>query len=129
MSDALTVPVTELSMIGVSNPGVPDKEMVVLRPSETIVLPNFAVAVGVYDASAGGARPIYDNVYWFPEIVISPPSWIFIYTGKGSPTENIVENGQRVLSLFWQRSHTIFGSPGLVPVLLRLGAVTVGRRM
>lgn len=123
------VGITELALIGVADPGIANSERIVLRPTQTMNLTSFAVALGVFDTETGGAKPIYDNVYWFRDIVVSPPSWILLYTGKGEPQELTLPSGERVITLFWQRDRTMFGHPALVPILFQLGGAVVGRRL
>jgi hypothetical protein len=75
-----------------------------------------------------GARPIFDQCYWFPESRVLAPAWIQVYTCRGVFAESEWE-GAPVLSFHWQRPYTVFDVESLVPILLRLDGVTVGRRI
>ena len=122
-------PISELMLIGVAKPGVSNEERIVLRPTQSVRLADFLLAVGSPDPKTGGAFPIFDNVFWFPDVFITPPSWVLVYTGPGTSQQTTLPNGESVLTLFWQRGTTIFNANNLVPILLRPGAVVVGRRL
>ncbi len=121
--------VTQLALIGVADPGQPNSERIVLRPMQTVPLNGFGIAVGVFDPSTGGAKAVFDNVFWFPEITVQVPSWILVYTGKGESQEVILPSGERARTLFWQRSNTVFAHQLVVPVLFQMGGATIGRRL
>ncbi len=120
--------ISELMLVGVADAGVPNKERVVLRPTQLVSLNHFAISIGVVDAQGARPRPVFDNVFWFPELLVGPPAWVLVYTGRGTPQQSSLPNGDRVYTLFWQRESTLFNSERLVPVLLRLGGVSIGSR-
>ena len=115
----------ELHFVGVADPGVPNLERIVIRPTQEVDLLGYGVALGVGSLEEG-AQPIFDNCFWFPSRIVTPPSWILIYTGTGT-LRITEEGGQTVHNLHWQRSHTMFNNPNLIPILFRLDAAIVGR--
>lgn len=121
--------IPELTILGVAHPGVPNEERVVVRPTESVQLGEFGIAVGLFVPETGGARPLFDNVFWFPNHVLAPPAWILVYTGKGEPKQTMLPSGETVVTLFWQRAITVFDGPNVVPVLFRLGGAVVGPRL
>jgi len=121
--------ISELALVGVAYAGVPNEERVVIRPTQTLQLSTFGVAAGSFDAATGGTRPFFDSVFWFPDLFVSPPAWILLYTGIGTPRSTQLENGEALITLFWQRKLTVFDNPHVLPVLFRLGAAIVGRRL
>jgi len=121
--------VTQLALIGVADPGQPNSERIVLRPMQTVALNGFGITVGVFDPSTGGARTVFDNVFWFPDITVQAPSWILVYTGKGESQGLILPGGEHARTFFWQRSNTVFAHQLIVPVLFQMGGATIGRRL
>lgn len=121
--------VTELALIGVADAGVPNQERVIIRPTQAVDLRNFAVLAGKLDRSTGGAAPYFDAAFWFPADSAAPPSWLVVYTGRGTPRRTVAQNGDVIQTFFWQRQHTLFGAADVVPVLIRLDAAVVGRKL
>ena len=118
----------ELTLLGVADPGKPNLERIVLRPTQPINVSGFGLTVGLPNPQAG-AYPLFDNVFWFPDLAIAPPSWILVYTGKGQPQNSYLPNGEQALTLHWQRPYTVFHDPRLVPVLFRAEGVIVGQQL
>jgi hypothetical protein len=121
--------ISELALVGVAHAGVPNEERIVIRPTQMLQLSTFGVAAGLFDPHTGGARPLFDSMFWFPEVVVGPPSWILVYTGLGTPKSVNLANGETVVTLFWQRKVTVFNDPAVVPVLMKVGAAIVGGRL
>lgn len=121
--------VSELALIGVADAGVPNKERVILRPTQLVDVRHFAIVAGLHNPATGGANVLYDTGFWFPEHTLTPPSWILVYTGEGESQNTVAPNGERVITYFWGRKHTLFGFNGIVPVLVRIDAAIVGRKL
>jgi hypothetical protein len=117
----------DLRVVGLFDAGVPNSERIVIRPNRQVSLAGFGLAVGV---SAGdvGALPIYDNVFWFPDMLVEPPAWLFLYTGKGTTRQTTLPAGEPALVFHWQRPYVVFGHAELVPVLFRVGYAEVAKR-
>lgn len=121
-------PNPELSVIGVDRPGAPDEERIVLRPTEEINLGYFGIILG---REAGeGVQPLVNFFYWFNEITVAPPSWIFVYTGPGEAGWTTTrETGEDALVLHWGMRHTVFDQEKIRPVVFRFGTLEVGGKL
>lgn len=113
-----------LKVVGLYSPGVPNSERIIIRPNFKGSLAGHALAVGI-SAGDAGAIPLFDNIYWFQDIIVEPPAWIFVYTGKGSMRQTQLASGEPALVFHWQRAQTVFGHPDVVPILLQAASVSV----
>lgn len=118
----------DLRVVGLVDAGVPNSERIVIRPNRQVSLAGFGLAVGI-SAGDAGALPIYDNVFWFPDILVEPPAWLFLYTGKGTMRQTTFSSGEPALVFHWQRPYVVFSHPELVPVLFRVGFAEVGKHL
>lgn len=117
--------ITELTVIGIHDRGVPNQERIVIRVNDTVDLGQYGLMVGVR-ATSGMAFPIKDNLLWFGDAVVSQGDWIFIYTGHGKPKDSLLPNtNNRIYSLHWGRDWTVFSNQELLPILFRIDAVQV----
>jgi hypothetical protein len=121
-------PVIDLSMIGVFDAGVPNKERIYLRPTDVIKLTGFGLFLARLDPETGTVRPIHNFCFWFDDREVEPPSWICIYTGKGTPNQTTTKDGQPHYTYFWGNSSTLFGNPSMTAVLFKPNAISIGRR-
>jgi hypothetical protein len=119
--------VSELSITGVAYPGVANEERIVLRPTQLVNLAEFGILLG-QPSPDGMATPYIDNFFWFGEISIAPPSWVFVYTGPGEwQNTRVPETGENAYVMHWGKNTTVFGAgANVVPVVVRIGAVLVG---
>ena len=116
-------PVHELAIIGAYDVGVPNRERVVLRPTESLNLAEFALILTTQ--IEGGLRPLADQFFWFGEKWVAPPAWIVIFTGPGSYREGAHEStGEPVLELHWGRPTAVLHLPDVVVALIRIGALS-----
>jgi hypothetical protein len=115
-------PIAELSIHGVFEAGVPNRERVCLRPTETINLAFFGVLLARRNPADGSLSPIVDQLFWFGEKEVSPPSWIMLLTGKGE-TKTITESEHPIHLFFWGKEHTIFQLENIIPVVFRFGNI------
>jgi hypothetical protein len=119
-------PPLELSLLGLYEPGVPGKERIILRPTESVNLAQFGILVG-YKVNPQNITPFNDSFFWFPETVVSTPSWIIVFTGQGkSETVKHPQSGQPVYVFYWGRKKTIFHDSRVSFVVLQMSAVLVG---
>ncbi len=117
-------PVHELSIVGIFDPGVPNRERVVLRPTEEINLASFALLLSL-QTSEGGVTPLPDQFFWFGERWLTPPAWLVVFTGPGSYQEGAHETtGEPVLELHWGRASTCLDLPGLAVSLVRMSGIS-----
>ena len=99
--------VQELSVFGLVDRGVPNQERIILRPTELVNLMQFVVTIALRE-EGGMVRPLNDHIFWFPELIVAPPSWILLYTGPGTPRETIIsESNQPAYTLHWGKPNTI----------------------
>jgi len=119
------LPIFQLSLIGVEDAGIPNKERVILRPTERVNLAEFGMLIGIQNQ--GFTSPLNETFFWFGEILIDPPSWLFIYTGKGEFRESqMPTTGEKAYVFHWGRPITAFNNPSIVPIIFRIGNVLVG---
>lgn len=120
------LPVFELSLVGVADAAVPNRERIVLRPTETVNLAQFSILLGLQN-NQGVVTPLNDAFFWFGELLVAPPSWLVVYTGAGEFLESRMPvTGEKAYSFHWGRLFTAFGLPNVVPVVCRIGSILVG---
>src|ERR1700730_10382869 len=110
-------PIFELTIIAVADAGVPNQERVVLRPTESVDLGQFGVTVGIRNSGNPNLiLPLADHFFWFPNLVVETPSWLFLYTGKGSYEKTTRTGTSETAHVFhWEREITLFNYFELVP--------------
>jgi len=117
--------ITELTIIGVFDRGIPNQERIVLLPNQDLNLGQYGLMIGVR-GQASMAFPIRDNMLWFGDGLVNKGDWIFVYTGPGEAKTTMLPNNQeRLYSIHWGRKETILHHPDLVPILFRVDAVYV----
>lgn len=117
--------VTEITVVGVFDRGIPNQERIVLRVNDTVNLGQYGLMVGVRGGN-GAAFPIRDNLLWFGDGFVNSGDWIFVYTGPGEPRATTLPNTQeRLYSLHWGRTQTMLHHRDVVPILFRVDAVQV----
>ncbi len=120
-------PVTEISVVGVFDRGIPNQERIVLHVNETVNLGQYGLMVGVRGGD-GTAFPIRDNLFWFGDGFVNRDDWIFVYTGPGVPKATTLPNTQECLySIHWGRTQTMLLDHDVVPILFRVDAVQVSQ--
>src|SRR5438105_869754 len=107
----------DLEILGVADPGVPNAERILIRPTRTVSLIGFGIAMGLFISREQGAMPIHDNVFWFPDMIVEPPALLFVYTNAGKVLQTTLESGEPALVFHWHRPYVLFTDPTLVPVL------------
>jgi len=120
-------PVPELSIIGVADPGVPNNERIILRPTEPLNLARFCLVLGVRNPD-GSTAPLPDHFLWLGELEVTVPSWIVIFTRAGVNQHRVAFPGLEGTSyvLHWGKSVTVLGGGGIVPSIFRIGGFLVG---
>jgi hypothetical protein len=121
-------PIWELMIVAMADGGVPNKERIIIRPTEKIDLGEFCVCAGLrHKDNPNVVIPLLDNIFWFSNLTIEPPSWIFIYTGKGEFRETTANGtNERALVFHWGREETIFNFLDIVPVIFRQAGILIG---
>ncbi|MBK7834371.1 MAG: hypothetical protein IPK33_03335 [Gemmatimonadetes bacterium] len=116
-------PVHELTIVGVHDAGVPNRERIVLRPTEPLNLAAFALLLSLRNPD-GTIVPIPDQFFWLGERWLAPPAWIVVFTGPGAYREGAHEtSGAPVIELHWGRSAVVLDTPNVVVSLVRLAGL------
>jgi hypothetical protein len=119
--------VTELLIAGIGDPGVPNLERIVLRPTQNINLGAYLVLLG-YETGLVSAVPAIDSSYWFGNADVEPPSWVVLYTGAGVNGQSLEPgSGELLHRFYWGKPYTVFHVGGLLPLVVRMDAVTLGK--
>ena len=116
-----------LSILGVLDAGVPNLERVVLRARSRISLAGFGLTVGIANPQ-GGAYPLHDSVFWFPDIIVEPPAWVIVYTGAGKTQQSQMPGGDPALTFHWHRPTVVFVDPSLVAAVFWAEDVEIGKQ-
>lgn len=120
-------PIFELTIFGVIDPGVPNRERILIRPTEEINLAQCGIFLGI-KGEKDLTTPLNDQFFWFGDLVVSPPSWLVVYTGPGSFEETkLPDSGQTAYSFHWGKERTVFHEPNIVPVVFKMTGVLVGK--
>jgi hypothetical protein len=119
-------PIHELAIIGVVEPGIANKERIVLRPTETTNMGMFSIHIGK-KTPTNMVIPYHDNYLWPGELVVQPPSWIYIYTGPGTFQKTTIPGSDQIVYIYhWGKNTTVFNHPDVVPYILRISGITIG---
>ena len=117
----------ELPIIAVADRGVPNMERIILRPAEAIELARYGLCLAVAQPN-GMVLPLTDNFFWFGDLVVQPPSWLFLYTGPGQrQISSVPQTGELALSFHWGRPTTMLNDARLVPCVFRFDGIAIGR--
>lgn len=115
----------ELTIVGVFDRGVPNRERIALQANDTVNLGRYGLMIGVR-GDTGSAFPIRDNLLWFGDGFLEKGDWLFVYTGPGQPkVTKLPSNEERLISAHWGRTQTVLHNPDIVPILFRVDAVQV----
>lgn len=119
----------ELSLFGVQHRGVAGLERICIRALSPCNLGHFWVGLGVR-RSGNMIFPINDNQYWLGNGYVSTGDWIFLYTGRGTPSISEVPNSEnRIYTIYWDRDKILFGSPEVFPYLIKADNVILSDDM
>jgi hypothetical protein len=117
-------PVHELAIVGVFDPGIPNRERIVLRPTEAVNLAAFGLLLSV-TGDGGGVFPISDQFFWFGGRWITPPCWLVVFTGPGQYNEGMHEtSGEPVLEFHWAKRAVVLGEKNISVSVIRLGGIS-----
>lgn len=116
-----------LGVVGVVDPGVPNKERVYLYARTDARLGEYFLFTGV---SVGSelVHPTTENVMWLGNMMVPAESWVLVYTGPGEQRITTFMD-KPVLVLHWGKRQTIFGHPSIRPVLVHVDSVEIGRQV
>lgn len=117
--------ISELSVVGVHDRGIPNQERIVISVNQPVNLGQYGIMIGVKGA-AGTGFPVKDNLLWFGDSIVFQGDWIFVYTGPGVPKASDLPNvTSKLYAIHWGRQTTILNNQELVPILFRVDAVQV----
>ena len=117
--------ITELTVTGIYDRGVPNRECIGLQVNVEVDLGRFGLMLGRY-TDPHSALPYFDNLFWFGDGVVKRGDWLFVYTGSGKPRNSKASNGVNdIFCLFWGRPTTLFAETSIAPILFRVDAVSV----
>jgi hypothetical protein len=115
-------------MYGPFDKNVPNAERIVLVPNDVVELARYVIVLGLANPM-GTVSLFYDQLYSFPEQIVTPDTWVYVFTGPGktkSTSVSIADGKQPALVLHWGRPTTLFTSDIVVPVLLELNGILIG---
>jgi hypothetical protein len=117
-------PIFEFGNVSVSDPGISGKERIVFRPTEQINLAQCGLLIGWREAN-GVTTPLDNEFLWFGEIIVTPPSWIVVFTGQGNYNVGTFK-GHPVYFYYWGKSATIFNYCEIIPLVFKFAGVQFG---
>lgn len=118
-----------LRIDGVADGKIANSERVIVRVTEFVDLGGYGVCLG-WQAEDDRVYPFNDNVFWFPQTPVAPPSYIFLYTGVGQTARTTVAGtGEDALVFHWGRPTTIFNVPQVLPILIKREVLGIGQHL
>ncbi|WP_096697747.1 hypothetical protein [Polaromonas sp. AER18D-145] len=117
--------ISEIQIVAVLERGVPNKEAIALKAIETIDTASFGLLLGMA-RDDGLAVPFHDHFFWLGGAILNPGDYIFVNTGDGEARINdSVDKLNKLYSVYWKKSSTLFADSRIVPVLIKMGSVHV----
>lgn len=120
---------SEISLKGVEERGVPNRERILLQVHQDINLVSYGLMVGIRSGAEGSIFPAQDNFLWFGNANVRENDWLAVYTGPGKARSIDMGGGQRAYFLYWGRGRTIFNYPEIVPALFRMDALDISKEL
>lgn len=115
--------IEELQIFGVYDAGIPNLERIIVRAIQQVDLSSYGLMLGIRGHN-GSAVPVRDNLLWFGHGIINRDDWLFVYTAQGQTRIIDVPNtAERIISIHWGRSTTLFNGPEFLPILFRLDGI------
>jgi hypothetical protein len=123
-------PIYEFGNVMVFEPGVPNKERIVLRPTEVVDLSRYGVWAA-WQSENGSITPLRNLSFWFgANTTVTPPCWIVVFTGKGEFRQAQHPGTKEPVYCFhWGNEETLFNFRQQVPVLYRFDSFSTGVHM
>jgi hypothetical protein len=121
--------IDRVSLFGVYDRGVPDKERIVLQAHREVDTAALGLLVGFRQVD-GSVIPMNDCYFWFGSGTLKATNWIHVHTGKGAPTSGTgTVTNEPIFRVFWGREKTIFDSPQMVPVLICVDTLIIDKHI
>ena len=106
----------ELEIFGVYDRGIPNKERIVLRANLDTNLSTYCLVLGFTGGNPNIIFPVSDHFLWLGNIIAAQNSWIFIFTGPGTPAVTQEINTKfPVQNIFWNKRNVVLDNQDLTP--------------
>lgn len=119
-----------IEIFGVYDRGVPNQERIVLRVNSPTSLNNYFLFLGYSsNQNENTVWPYTDNFLWLTGVNMDVPGWIFVYTGKGTPSissEKITK--QPLQTLYWNKESVVLENFNIFPALSSFGPIEIGNK-
>ena len=110
-----------LSVVGIFDAGVANLERIVLRADQPVNLASYLLLIALRGEAGGGSLPLRDNMLWLGNTSIEAGDWVYVYTAPGvAQTSTLPNNTDKVISLYWGKSQTIFQAAHLTAALVKI---------
>ena len=128
MSNHLLLPnPTQIQLMGVYDRGVPNSERIVVHATEPTQMGEYGLLVGIQQ-EPNVATPIPDVFFWFGTGIVKANSYLLVYTGSGEGLVTTLQgSGDPAYIVHWGRRSTLFADSRVVPILIHIDGVGVGR--
>ena len=116
-------PISDIGIYGAIACGVPYRERICFRPTQAVNLAYYVMLIGKKNPD-GSCSPVTDNMFWFGETIIEPPSWVVLFTASGEFGVT-TENGAKVYRYCWGKATTLFHDREIsqfVPMLFKIAS-------
>jgi hypothetical protein len=122
-------PTSDLSLRGVADRGIPNRERILIYSFSVIDLQNFILGIG-YTADDRVVTPFRQYVYYFDDVVVPAQSWIVVYTGPGqTQVSKLPPPGNEIAFIYhWGLSSVVFQQTEVVPILFRVSEMNFASR-
>lgn len=114
----------ELKLINVSNAGKPNHEYITLHALAHVNLASYGLILGFRPKDI--VVPLSNHFFWLGDTVIDKGTWVFIYTGSGSPRFTKTNNGEPAYVMYWNNKTVLFNEDNIVPILFFMGSADLG---
>lgn len=91
----------KISLVGVKDRGVPDKERIALRARLPVTLSSFVVIPTGYNSADEAVFDINYYAFWFPTVDVDAGDTVLIYTNQGENTSFRNGNGHQTYVFHW----------------------------
>lgn len=112
---------SELSLRGVADRGIPNRERILIYSFSATNLQNFTLGIGS-TTDDQLVTPFSGYVYYFNDILIPALSWIIVYTGSGQAQVSKLPPPHNDIAFIyhWGLPSVIFQQTNVVPILFRI---------
>jgi hypothetical protein len=122
-------PTSDLSLRGVADRGIPNRERILIYSFSVIDLQNFILGIG-YTADDRVVTPLRQYVYYFDDVVVPAQSWVVVYTGPGqTQVSKLPPPGNEIAFIYhWGLPSVVFQQTEVVPILFRISEMNFASR-